>query len=545
LCAKAPVFNLKDRPESRCDDGNAPDVIALQSSAGAMWGRRFLVNREIAANNSRAFHPQPLCAIMGVTGKRMSQKYEKATTDAYVRFCAEGDSRIKMANRLFGTDGVRGVANLEPMTAETALRLGRAIAHEALSQPGRKHRILVGKDTRISCYMLETALTAGICSMGADVLLVGPMPTPGIAFLTTNMRCDAGAVISASHNPFQDNGIKFFSRDGFKLSDETEDEIERLVLSNHLEEIRPTAERVGRAVRIEDALGRYVVFVKNTFPKQLTLDGIKMVLDCANGAAYKAAPLVFEELGACVTPVGVSPNGRNINLDCGSLHPELVCQEVVRTGAQIGIALDGDADRAIFADEKGQVVNGDQIMGIIAWDMTQRSELKKNTLVATVMSNFGLEKAMQEIGVQLARTPVGDRYVVEKMRKEGFNFGGEQSGHLIFLDHITSGDGILSALQVMRVMIETGKPLSELAARVKLLPQILKSVEVRSRRNLDEVPELQEVMCEGRKRLQGKGRLLVRYSGTQLLCRVMAEGENEDDVKSVVEMVADAVSRIL
>jgi phosphoglucosamine mutase len=450
-----------------------------------------------------------------------------------------------MGNRLFGTDGVRGVANLEPMTAETSLKLGRAIAHVALSQPGRKHRILVGKDTRISCYMLETALTAGICSMGADVLMVGPMPTPGIAFLTTNMRCDAGAVISASHNPFQDNGIKFFSRDGFKLSDELEDEIERLIFSNHIDEIRPTAEKIGKAIRIEDALGRYVVFVKNTFPRNLTLENIKMVLDCANGAAYKAAPLVFEELGATVTSLGVDPNGYNINADCGSLHPEHMCRNIVETGADIGVALDGDADRVIVADEKGNVVNGDQIMGIIAWDMMRRSELKKNTLVATVMSNFGLEIAMRELGVTLVRTPVGDRYVVERMRKDGFNFGGEQSGHLIFLDQITSGDGVMSALQVMRVIIETGKPLSELASRVKLFPQILKNVEVNARKDLDEAPELRKVMDEARTRLKDKGRLLVRYSGTQLLCRVMAEGENEDDVRSVVEMVADAVSRNL
>lgn len=458
---------------------------------------------------------------------------------------APGDPGIDMAKRLFGTDGVRGVANLEPMTAETALKLGRAIAHVALEQPGRKHRILVGKDTRISCYMLENALAAGICSMGADVLLVGPIPTPGIAFLTTNMRCDAGAVISASHNPFQDNGIKFFSRDGFKLSDEIENEIERLIFSNNIDEIRPTAEKIGRAVRIEDALGRYVVFVKNTFPGNLTLDGMKMVLDCANGAAYKAAPLVFEELGASVTTVGVHPDGHNINMNCGSLYPDVVCQEVLKTGSHIGVALDGDADRVIFADENGKEVNGDQIMGIIAWDMMRRSELKKNTLVATVMSNFGLEVAMKDLGVDLVRTPVGDRYVVERMRKDGFNFGGEQSGHLIFLDQITSGDGIMSALQVMRVMMETGKPLSELSARVRLFPQILENVEVKTRRNLDEVPEVKKIMDEAEGRLKDKGRLLVRYSGTQLLCRVMAEGENEDEVRSVVEMVVDAVSRNL
>jgi len=448
-----------------------------------------------------------------------------------------------MANSLFGTDGVRGVANLEPMTAETALKLGRAIAHIALGQAGKRHKILVGKDTRISCYMLETALTSGICSMGADVLLVGPMPTPGIAFLTTNMRCDAGAVISASHNPFQDNGIKFFSRDGFKLSDEIEDEIERLVFSNNIDEIRPTAEKIGKAVRIDDALGRYVVFVKNTFPKNLTLDGIHIVLDCANGAAYRAAPLVFEELGATLTCLGINPDGHNINLKCGSLHPEVICDAVTKNAAHIGIALDGDGDRVIFADEKGNEVNGDQIMGLIAWDMMRRRELKKDTLVATVMSNIGLDIAMKEIGVSMIRTPVGDRYVVDQMRKGGFNFGGEQSGHLIFLDQITSGDGILSALQVLRIMVETGKPLSDLVARVKMFPQFLKNVEVKSRRNLDEIPEVKKVIDECKKKLNEKGRLLVRYSGTQLLCRVMAEGEDEQVVKSVVETVADAISR--
>ena len=451
-----------------------------------------------------------------------------------------------MAKRLFGTDGVRGVANLEPMTAETALRLGRALAHTALVQPGKRHRILVGKDTRVSCYMLETALASGICSMGVDVLLVGPMPTPGIAFLTTNMRCDAGAVISASHNPFQDNGIKFFSGDGFKLSDEHEEEIERLIFSNNIDQIRPTAEKIGKAVRIEDALGRYVVFLKNTIPRTLTLDGLRVVLDCANGAAYRAAPLVFEELGADVTTLGVHPDGHNINAGCGSLYPEIICQEVRRTGAQLGVALDGDADRVIFADEKGNEVNGDQIMGLIAWDMMKRQELKQNTVVATVMSNVGLDVALEELGASVVRTPVGDRYVVERMRTGGFNFGGEQSGHLIFLDHNTSGDGILSALQVIRVMMETGKPLSELAARVKLYPQILKNVEVSAKRDFEDIPEIRKVMGEAHERLRkNRGRLLVRYSGTQLLCRVMAEGQDEEEVRLVVEMVADAISQNL
>jgi phosphoglucosamine mutase len=448
-------------------------------------------------------------------------------------------------NRLFGTDGVRGTANLEPMTAETALKLGRAIAHLASLHGGRRQRVLVGKDTRLSCYMLENALSAGICSMGVDVLLVGPMPTPGIAFLTCNMRCDAGAVISASHNPFQDNGIKFFSRDGFKLSDELEDEIERMIFSNNIDEIRPTAEKIGKAVRIDDALGRYVVFVKNSFPREMTLDGMKVVLDCANGAAYKAAPLVFSELGAEVSSLGVQPDGHNINRDCGSLHPEVVCRQVERTGADIGVALDGDADRVIFADEHGNEVDGDQIMGLIAREMVQRNELRKNTLVSTVMSNVGLDAAMKEIGGKLVRTPVGDRYVVERMRLDGLNFGGEQSGHLIFLDQNTSGDGILSALQVMRVMVQTGKPLSELASFVKKFPQVLKNVQVRSKRNFDELPELKKVIEEGQQRLKETGRLVVRYSGTQPLCRVMAEGEDEEEVRQVVEMVANAITRSL
>jgi phosphoglucosamine mutase len=448
-------------------------------------------------------------------------------------------------NRLFGTDGVRGIANREPMTGETALRLGRAIAHLAVQQDGRRHRILVGKDTRLSCYMLENALSAGICSMGGNVLLVGPMPTPGIAFLTVNMRCDAGVVISASHNPFMDNGIKFFSQDGFKLSDELEDRIEELVLSDVPEMESPTGEGIGRASRIDDALGRYVVFVKNTLPKHLTLEGMKIVLDCANGAAYKAAPLVLEELGARVVTLGVSPDGLNINEGCGSLHPEVMCREVVRRGADIGVALDGDADRVIFADENGNEVDGDGIMGLVAKYLSARDELKQRTLAATVMSNIGLEIAMKEIGIRLVRAPVGDRYVVDRMRRDGLNFGGEQSGHLIFLDQITTGDGVLSALQVMRILKETGKPLSELVSFVKRFPQILVNVEVKEKKDLDSIPAVKRALDEGASRLQGKGRLLVRFSGTQSMCRVMAEGENEDQVRSVVEMVADAISRNL
>ena len=448
-------------------------------------------------------------------------------------------------NRLFGTDGVRGLANRDPMTAEIALQLGRAIAYLAIRDPEQRHRILVGKDTRLSCYMLENALSAGICSMGADVLLVGPIPTPGIAFLTRNMRCAAGAVISASHNPFQDNGIKFFSRDGFKLSDQLEDEIERMIVSNNIDRIRPTAEKIGKAVRIDDALGRYVVFVKNTYPNSMTLNGMSVVVDCANGAAYKAAPLVFEELGATVTSLSVHPDGHNINENCGSLYPEAMCEEVRRTGSRIGVALDGDGDRVIFADEKGAKVDGDQIMGLMAWDMLKRGTLNKNTVVATVMSNIGLEIVLNEMGASLVRTPVGDRYVVERMREEGFNFGGEQSGHIIFLDENTFGDGIMTALQVMRVMMLTGKPLSELAAKVKRFPQLIRNVEVSQKKDFSEVPEVEKALKAGETRLGSKGRLLVRYSGTQAVCRIMAEGENEDQIKYVVDMVADAISRHL
>jgi len=450
-----------------------------------------------------------------------------------------------MAKKLFGTDGVRGVANLEPMTAETTQKLGRAIAYVAREQSRVRHRVLVGKDTRRSGYMLEHALCAGICSMGVDALLVGSMPTPGIAFLTANMGCDAGAVISASHNPFQDNGIKFFGGDGFKLSDEREEEIEELICSPRLDEIRPSAGDIGKAVRIDDALSRYIVYAKTSFPGSMTLDGVRMVLDCANGAAYRAAPLVFEELGADVRTLGVQPDGRNINDNCGSLYPQVMCEEVRQSHADLGVALDGDADRAIFSDEKGNEVDGDQIMCLIAADMMQRGLLRKNTLVATVMSNIGLEIAMREMGGTLVRTPVGDRYVVEHMRRDGYNFGGEQSGHLIFLDHSTTGDGILAALQVMRVMRQSGKPLSELASRVKKFPQFLKNVEVRTKRDLDEIPELRKVIRESNERLKGNGRLLVRYSGTQLLCRVMAEGENADEVRSLVDTVADAISKHL
>src|SRR5512138_3679650 len=379
--------------------------------------------------------------------------------------------------KLFGTDGVRGVANVYPMTCEMAIQIGRAAAY-MFKNGNRRHRIVIGKDTRLSGYMIENALVAGICSMGVDVLQVGPLPTPGIAYITSSMRADAGVVISASHNPFQDNGIKFFFKDGFKLPDEMELKIEDLIDSGKIDSLRPIATEVGKAYRIDDAVGRYVVFLKSTFPKDMDLSGIKIVLDCANGAAYKVAPAVFEELGAEVITIGVKPTGTNINAGCGSLHPEVMCEAVKEHQADLGIALDGDADRVIFCDEFGNVVDGDQIMAICATEMLRQKRLKKNTLVATVMSNMGLDIALKRAGGKVIKTDVGDRYVVEEMRRGGYNLGGEQSGHMIFLDHNTTGDGTLTALQVLAIMRRTGKPLSELAQVMIPLPQVLVNVRV-------------------------------------------------------------------
>src|SRR5688572_19393360 len=382
--------------------------------------------------------------------------------------------------RLFGTDGVRGVANVHPMTAEVMMQLGRALAY-LIRNGNHRHRVVIGKDTRLSGYMLEQALAAGITSMGVDVAMVGPMPTPAIANLTTSMRADAGAVISASHNPYQDNGIKFFWRDGFKLPDETEAKIEELVASGTIDNIRPTADNIGRAFRLEDARGRYIVFLKATFPRELTPEGMTIVVDCANGAAYKTAPSVLEELGAKVISIGVSPDGKNINEKCGALHPEGLARAVLEHGANLGLALDGDADRLIVVDEKGKVVDGDAILAICTGILVAREEQKKKTLVATVMSNIGLERAVARWGVKVARTRVGDRYVVEEMRKHGYNLGGEQSGHLLFLDHSTTGDGTLAALQLLAVMCRQGKPLSELASIFEPVPQTLLNVVVKEK----------------------------------------------------------------
>ncbi len=448
--------------------------------------------------------------------------------------------------KLFGTDGVRGVANIYPMTTEIAMQIGRASAYIAKrSTQRRRHKIVIGKDTRLSGYMIENAIASGICSMGVDVLLVGPLPTPGIAFLTSSMRADAGVVISASHNPFQDNGIKIFSNDGYKLPDEVELRIEELIFSNGIDSLRPTASDVGKAFRVDDAKGRYIVFLKNTFPRSLTLDGLRIVVDCANGAAYKCAPAVFEELGAKVHLIGTDPDGENINKDCGSLHPEIAAEMVVKTGADLGLALDGDADRAIFIDHRGSVVDGDRIMAICAKDLKNRNKLGGNTVVATVMSNMGLEVAMRDLGIDVVRTSVGDRYVVERMRQDGFNFGGEQSGHMVFLDHNTTGDGILTALQVLAVMKREGKSLADLGEIMTIFPQTLVNVTVSRRVELAAVPEVQAQCCKVQELLGNKGRLLVRYSGTEPLVRVMIEGEDDQTIQTLAEETADCISRAI
>lgn len=444
--------------------------------------------------------------------------------------------------RLFGTDGVRGTANIYPMTSEIAMQIGRGIAF-LVKDKIHGHRIVIGKDTRISGYMLENALAAGICSMGVDVLLVGPLPTPGIAFITHSMRADAGVVISASHNPFQDNGIKIFQRDGFKLPDELEADIEDLIFSQKMAALRPVADEVGKAARIDDSRGRYIVFLKNTFPNNYTLEDFHVVLDCAHGATYGVAPYVFEELGAKVTKIGVSPDGKNINHECGALHPELIAKKVLEVGADIGIALDGDGDRLIVSDENGKIVDGDHIMAICAADLMARKKLKKKTLVSTVMSNIGLELAMNNIGGKLVRTAVGDRYVVENMRANKYNFGGEQSGHLIFLDHSTTGDGILAALQLMAIMIKQNKPVSKLAKIMEAFPQVLKNVRTSKKLDLDLVPNFQSSVQAMEKKLGKDGRILVRLSGTEPVVRVMLEGKDHSTIVTMADELCDILRK--
>ncbi len=454
---------------------------------------------------------------------------------------------MSQKRKIFGTDGVRGVANVYPMTVEMAMAIGRGVAAVVKAQKGRR-TIIIGKDTRLSGYMFENALVAGILSMGADVNLVGPMPTPAIAFLTRSMRAKAGIVISASHNPYQDNGIKIFGGDGYKLPDELEAEVEHFALAalnggdDHL---RPTADEIGRARRIEDAPGRYIVFLKNIFPAEYTLEGMTIALDCAHGATYKVAPAVFSELGAELVQIGVEPDGTNINQGVGSLHPQQVA-EAVRSGrAQLGLAFDGDGDRLILVDDKGRLVDGDQVMAVCASHMLAHGELNHATVVATVMSNLGLELALREQGIRLLRTQVGDRYVVEAMRQGGYNLGGEQSGHLVFLDHNTTGDGILSALMVLKVMMATGKPLSELVEVMSRVPQKLVNLRVKQRRPLSETTELAAAMKAVEERLGAKGRILVRYSGTEPLLRIMVEATDRDLMEDAAGELAQAARRDL
>ncbi|MDP3197023.1 phosphoglucosamine mutase [Tabrizicola sp.] len=443
-----------------------------------------------------------------------------------------------MSRKLFGTDGVRGRANSWPMTAELALKLGAAAGRYFRRDGSSAHRVVIGKDTRLSGYMLENALTAGFCSTGMNVLLLGPVPTPAVGYLTRSMRADVGVMISASHNPHQDNGIKFFGPDGFKLSDSAEAEIEAMVEG----EIQPAKpENIGRAKRIEDGRGRYQEFVKTSFPNGLRLDGLKVVIDCANGAAYKAAPEVLWELGAEVIPVGVHPNGTNINHRCGSTHTETAAEAVVSHGAHVGISLDGDADRIMILDETGRVADGDQIMALLAARWAEEGRLSGGALVATVMSNLGLERFLAGRGLRLERTAVGDRYVVERMREGGFNLGGEQSGHIVMTDYATTGDGLVAGLQFLAEMVRTGRPASELTRSFETVPQMLKNVRFSAGAKPLEVASVQEVIRASEQRIEGLGRILIRKSGTEPLIRVMAECEDEALLAAVVDEIVGAV----
>jgi phosphoglucosamine mutase len=447
--------------------------------------------------------------------------------------------------RLFGTDGVRGVANVAPITAEMALEMGRAMAYVCKRHTKNRHRIVIGKDTRVSGYMLESALTAGICSMGVDVLLLGPMPTPGIAFITRSMRADAGLVISASHNPYQDNGIKIFSRHGFKLPDAEEDEIEEMIESGRIRDIRPTADEIGKAKRIDDAIGRYIVFCKNTFPEELSLEGMKIVLDCANGATYKVAPIIFSELGADVTSLHCEPDGLNINLRCGSQHTEDLRAKVLEIGADIGLAFDGDGDRLIVVDEKGEELTGDHIMVICAKHYRIRGRLKNNLIVSTVMSNFGFGLALKAMGISYLASQVGDRYVLEMMQAKDAVIGGEASGHTIFLDHHTTGDGIVTALQLLAALRAAGESLSVAAKLMRPSPQNMINLEVARKPPLEELSELQAAVAEAEAELGDKGRVLIRYSGTQSMCRVMVEGPTEEMTLRLTQSLAETVRKCI
>jgi phosphoglucosamine mutase len=440
--------------------------------------------------------------------------------------------------KIFGTDGVRGVANIEPVTAETALRLGRAAAHvfknlESQARGRGRHKIVLGKDTRLSGYMLENAISSGILSMGVDVLLIGPLPTPGVAYVTRSLRADAGIVITASHNPYADNGIKFFRADGFKLDDKVEDAIEHLVFSGEIETIRPTAEAIGKAVRIEDALGRYIEYAKSSFPRGMTLEGMRIVVDCAHGAAYKSTPCVLRELGAEVIVYGNQPDGMNINKDCGSMHPEQMCQKVREHNACIGIAHDGDADRVLLCDETGTMIDGDDIMAIAGLDMISQGTLGDKTVVATVMSNAGLDAVFTKAGGKVLRTAVGDKNVIDEMLRNGYNLGGEQSGHMIFRDYSSTGDGLVAALQLLRIMKAKDAPLSKLAKCWTRYPQLVTNVRVREKKPFEQLNGLNKLVAEAENELKAQGgRLLLRYSGTEPKARLLLEGRDKAALES-------------
>lgn len=452
-------------------------------------------------------------------------------------------SLLKQTSKaFFGTDGIRGRANLFPMTVELALALGRAVGTIFRRKEG-KHRVVIGKDTRLSCYMFENALVSGLCSMGVDTYMLGPLPTPAVAFITRAYRADAGIVISASHNPYYDNGIKFFSSDGFKLPDSWEQEMETLVKEGPsvFETVLPKDHEIGKNARINDADGRYIEFIKATFPRKLSLKGLRVALDCANGAAYKVAPLVFRELDAEVFVYANNPNGMNINDDCGALHPETVQKAVIDHQADVGIALDGDSDRVIMVDENAQIVDGDAILSICAKDMKMRGVLQSNRVVATVMSNVGYVSAMESLGIEVLRSQVGDRYVIQEMMKADAILGGEPSGHIIFLEHNTTGDGLVSALQVLRIMIESGSKLSELASQFKKHPQVCINIPVTSKPPLDTIPYLHEKVTDVEQQLGNQGRVLIRYSGTEQIVRVMVEGPKRSVIRQLGEEIAQVI----
>lgn len=443
-------------------------------------------------------------------------------------------------SKIFGTDGVRGRANQAPMVPEIALAMGRA-AGKILNKSGRKSRVVIGKDTRLSCYVFENALIAGLCSMGVDTLMVGPLPTPGVAFITRAYRADAGIVISASHNPYYDNGIKFFDSEGYKLPDSWEMEMESIIVNNQFNDCLPNDADIGKNTKISDADGRYIEFVKATFPRSLSLKNLKVVLDCANGAGYRVAPLVFRELDATVYTYGVCPNGLNINLECGSMHPETIRKGVIEHRADVGIALDGDADRVVMVDENAQVIDGDTILAICARDMHKKGLLKNNCVVGTVMSNLGFVKAMEDLGIEVFKSQVGDRYVIQEMLKHGSNLGGEQSGHVIFHDYNTTGDALVCALQVLQIMMTTGLKLSELALFVQRYPQTCINVKISSKPALDSLEKVSVALRHAEDSLGKSGRILVRYSGTENICRVMVEGEKYKQVDMLANEVASVI----